>query len=367
MCVIALIEDKRPSTEMVEKMWNKNPDGGGLAWRKDGYVHWKKGLKLSEMQGMIKSLPTPFIAHFRIASVGGVKDELCHPFPISEKVELDLSGKTKGGVLFHNGHWGDWKKELVSMHVKLPRNPWSDSRAMALMTYYSGFGFLDVLDEKVICFYPDGIEIFNGWWKQMGPDKIWCSNDFFETQTGGRVYGSFHDGTYEFQRMCKFGNCTRRDNLDTRGYCPTHSPEEKKVESATNGGSTSTNIKPVAINGKPVDKDGNVIDGVGVAERARVLLDACTTEPGGAPSVDPFAHLQSLYSEGRITKGELKRQKKQVRKMIRKQTKALEKGQKDLARRLAKDRELEDGRLQGAELRILERMMSETPPVVVKH
>lgn len=242
MCVVLVAEDKRPSAEMVEKAYEANSQGCGYAYRgDDGLVHWRKGLaiKVEEMKELAGSLPTPYVMHFRIASVGGVRPGLCHPFPIAKNAPLDLTGKTKGFVLFHNGHWTGWEKECkeIAAASKLrgggtPTGRWSDSRAMAWYAAHYDIGALDWLNEKIVAFGTDQIEIFgSGWSFEEG---VLVSNRYF--LTGGRTTftGFSNRTTYGHEyvtTMCHNRKCLRKD-LDKDGWCPLHAHENpnKKPE-----------------------------------------------------------------------------------------------------------------------------------------
>lgn len=199
MCVIALVTKVRPKPEAVEKMFFSNDHGGGLAWRekdeKTGLtiVRWKKGLEEKEMQELIAELPIPFVAHFRIASCGAKSKELCHPFPIGKEATLALEGTTKGYVLFHNGHWTEWKtftkETALKMGKPIPMGQWSDTRAMAWAAHNYGLGILEFIDEKVVAFGPNDLEVMRGsGWDEV--DGIWCSNKTWSYGAGGRHKGN---------------------------------------------------------------------------------------------------------------------------------------------------------------------------------
>lgn len=193
-CVIMIVDDERPTAEMVRAGFKANPNGAGFAWRdtmKDGtkksvpIVRWKKGITdVDEVVDMAAKLPLPYILHCRIPSIGGPSLELNHPFPVSKDVSVDLEGWTKGEVLFHNGTWHGWNNKMYEAAllrgIKLPRAPFSDTRMMAWVYNLLGRGFLDDIDEKVIVFGPtDEPEVFGrgrGW---TCVNKIWCSNDGF--------------------------------------------------------------------------------------------------------------------------------------------------------------------------------------------
>lgn len=201
MCVIFFAEEKRPSPEMVEKGYNANRHGAGIAWREPDpqtgltVVRWRKGLDLEEIQAAVAATPLPFIAHFRIPSCGGDTLSLTHPFPVDRRAPCDLEGKTKGFVLFHNGHWNRWKEMVfetaLKKGLKIPGGKWSDSRAMAWIASVYGIGALDMLDEKIIAMSPDEIEVCGtGWSTEEG---VYVSNTGWKYQTvrtGGAYFTS---------------------------------------------------------------------------------------------------------------------------------------------------------------------------------
>lgn len=168
MCVVVLVDDNdtRPEPDIIRAMFDSNGDGAGAAWREevDGvpHVHWRKGLGVEDMVELAATLPVPYVQHFRIASCGGVRPELTHPFEISEDASVESEGLTTNPVLFHNGHWTGWERELKEAvwkaggEIKLPVGPWSDTRAMAFLVHHFGHGYLDLANEKTIMFGPDG-------------------------------------------------------------------------------------------------------------------------------------------------------------------------------------------------------------------
>ena len=219
MCVIFLVNKVRPTEQMITKAWDRNDDGGGVAWREpaeDGHgteVVWKKGLNLEEMKHYCAVLPAPFVAHFRVASSGGVRPSLTHPFPVSSTLLNTVDGRTKGYVLFHNGDWKSWDEaaRTASIMTKTPIPPgrWSDSRAIAWLCSIYGLGFMEFLpSQKGIAFGPNDLNIFYGpGWVPV--NDVWCSNDYFLSKPS------------YFSPFCKFGTCNRKD-VDKDGFCPDH-------------------------------------------------------------------------------------------------------------------------------------------------
>ena len=199
MCVIAISDDVRPTDEQVGKMFEANKYGAGIAWREKGVVRWKKGMGLEEVTELCQKVPLPFVVHFRIPSAGGDSKYLCHPFPVTADVPLELQGTTKGYVLFHNGHWNRWKESTLEAAVrsgtKVPGGKWSDTRAMAFHAHIYGSGILEMIDEKSVLFGPTKVEVFGQWSKEGG---LWVSNRGWTSQTfrrGGNTdidYAGWH-------------------------------------------------------------------------------------------------------------------------------------------------------------------------------
>lgn len=249
MCVIFWVQKERPSKYMVEKAYDHNDDGAGVASREmneagEAVVYWKKGLDKEQMVEMCATLPLPYVAHFRINSVGGVRPSLTHPFPVHKSGSCALEGRTKGHVLFHNGTWKEWEEYMrqaaIFSNTPLPMGRNSDTRAMAWLCSIYGPGWMETLpDQKGIIYGPTDAQtqIFdgNGWTKI---NDVWCSNDYFykpqqvqqvhnhgHMGTGGsshsnlpttRGTGMGHNGKY-----CRYDMCANQ-TLDDKGYCFIH-------------------------------------------------------------------------------------------------------------------------------------------------
>lgn len=184
MCIVMVCTTHFPTKENLLGAENFNKDGGGMAWIENGKVHYKKGLKAEEMYKIYeeRNLQLPIVIHFRIASVGGVKKQLCHPFPITKNAETNLEGITDA-VLFHNGHWHDWDdtclQACISRGLKFPGGDWSDSRAMAWLADKCGVNFLKLIGgfNKIAVLTPKGVQMFGEGWKDS--DNMKCSNDSY--------------------------------------------------------------------------------------------------------------------------------------------------------------------------------------------
>lgn len=213
MCVVAIAQEKALTEEHVKKMFGSNRDGGGVAFRKDGRVHWRKGLSEQEMIDQCLTLPIPYVAHFRIASCGGIRADLTHPFPIAKDVPLNLKGSTTGAVLFHNGHYHRWKDQLLSLAtgsgLRVPTGAWSDSRLMAWVAAHCGINILPFFDEKIVAYGVEEMDIWGTGWTEV--DGLVVSNRTWE-----------HSHMSSFQNMvCKYKQCKVR-RVDDTMYCAEH-------------------------------------------------------------------------------------------------------------------------------------------------
>jgi len=300
MCVVLIPEKRRPTDDEVERAFDANSAGAGIAWRAGGFVHWEKGImEVEKMKELCQTTPLPYIAHFRIPTEGGKRPSLCHPFPVEKTVSLDLIGKTKNYVLFHNGHWTEWKKmsleAAVISNTKVPVGKWSDTRAMAFVAAIYGIGILDFINEKAVAFGPVDMEVFpgHGWTDVEG---LWCSNVYWKNHhtPKNNEYSGYGNN---FGRMCRMGSCIRR-NLDGEGYCPEHRTKE---------------VKTAKDDKEEESQNSNHLG----------TMDAMTKphqqhrQAGGAAKVVPFPLAWELLQQGKISKKQFKRSRKQWEKDLR--------------------------------------------------
>lgn len=140
MCVaITLKPNCNLSIDEVTKMHRNNADGVGIAWARDGLVHWWKTTKVDPeyiARAIYAWRDYPRLVHFRLATAGGAKTELCHPFEIGPLAKCSQTG-SGGKVMIHNGHWHRWDeaKGILQKEGLLPEGPWSDSRLAAYLAH----------------------------------------------------------------------------------------------------------------------------------------------------------------------------------------------------------------------------------------
>lgn len=144
MCVIITTPNRahRPTLAQLGQCERANRHGSGLAWLNGKRVEYCKNLPDSEIHRLLGEISGPAIVHFRIASVGGVDPQLCHPFPVTHRAELRQQG-TARSVLFHNGTWVEHSAAAKHYGLAFPkREPASDTRLAAALVARFGFDWL---------------------------------------------------------------------------------------------------------------------------------------------------------------------------------------------------------------------------------
>jgi len=173
MCVALATDNKtKISLAILRACESANPHGGGVAWREGKRIRWEKGIGAEEIHAIMKREKGPFLVHFRIATVGNAKPELCHPYPVGGNASLALSGKASS-VIAHNGTWYSWRSTIDKaariLKATIPSGPWSDSRAMAwLVSHVGNRAFNCDTRSRFARFTRKGIELFGEWHKLKG-------------------------------------------------------------------------------------------------------------------------------------------------------------------------------------------------------
>jgi hypothetical protein len=210
MCVILTIQKNTPPSEIPTKsdlraMWRDNPHGGGVSWRlPSGEIVLRRGITCQrDWVSCIRGAATagyPLVAHARIATIGGIRPALTHPWPVTAST---LDGRVVA-ALAHNGHWSSWDTEITRDMallraatdvppalspmgylatrdvVRYDRDPWSDSRALALTATVYGIEALITrppLGQRIAILTADNmIEIGAGWSTYRSDDRVRVSN-----------------------------------------------------------------------------------------------------------------------------------------------------------------------------------------------
>jgi len=131
-----------PDNETLERCFWTNPDGAGFMYADGKRVRIRKGFMTfesftdslnAELDGL-DTTETAVVMHFRIATHGKVKPEICHPFPISSEPDELRKTRTESrfavahnGVIsgrFTNDNWSDTMDFVADVMTPLMRmNP----------------------------------------------------------------------------------------------------------------------------------------------------------------------------------------------------------------------------------------------------
>lgn len=210
MCVaITLLPGTNLTLEEIIHMDRANADGFGMAWAYDKSVSWWKTTKV-DPQEVLDRLQYwsdfPRLVHFRLATAGGTKTELCHPFDISPQSICMPEGSTNR-MMIHNGHWNRWSEihKLLDEEGLLPdKGPWSDSRLAAFLASQD-IDWLQALGGRVAVLDADETIVRLGDWTELR-EGLFVSNKNWENCTvkrggysGYRSWAGWLDDDKEFQ------------------------------------------------------------------------------------------------------------------------------------------------------------------------
>jgi hypothetical protein len=159
--VLAILE------EHGEKMWATNPDGAGIMfYNKTEFsapIATNKIKSLEELKSGVKKLhgrSTPRMAvHLRKASVGGVSEDLTHPFRVGD------------GWMMHNGTIKDVastgesdSQTLAKIVSELPKDWYDNDGLVTLLSC--------VIGESRILMYYNGLTFTFGKWTEHGKCQV---------------------------------------------------------------------------------------------------------------------------------------------------------------------------------------------------
>src|SRR5690349_18188920 len=113
MCVAAICFTHQ-SPEYLNAMEEDNPHGAGVAWARDGVLHFRRGLTAADILRMQADgeLTLPYALHFRWATQGAAVPELTHPFPIGPRALGGELAGTADALLIHNGTWHNQARHI---------------------------------------------------------------------------------------------------------------------------------------------------------------------------------------------------------------------------------------------------------------
>lgn len=122
MCIIAVkpANAKKPDKNTLKIMFERNPDGAGIAYAKNGVLTIKKGLmSFKDFLSVAEKIDNDAVVvyHFRITTSGGTCKELTHPFLLSADINKMRALESVGAddvAVFHNGIFNEFSFKALN-------------------------------------------------------------------------------------------------------------------------------------------------------------------------------------------------------------------------------------------------------------
>lgn len=251
MCIIGIWKDgQRPSDIDVKRMILANPDGVGFAWNDGEAVHFAKGYSNARtVCAALRRIPETaktIVLHCRIATHGGVAQELCHPFRVSAKVDearQKVGTLYNSAVLFHNGIFSiDCQKNesdtlAIDTRIIAPLFEALKGGKIARKDFDYIIDGLCGYSSKIALLTPDGVTTYGKGWKHRtaedGSFGLFSNLYAFPDNRPRRAYG-YGGYNYGYNYDDYLSEYYDRDEYDA----PTNRVNNYPVTTTLKGGKT---------------------------------------------------------------------------------------------------------------------------------
>ena len=198
MCVIACCVKRQLTKKEFENCFASNDDGVGISWSEKGINKYVKGLMdVEEAWDEYRSLNIrkKHVVHFRLASAGGVCEELTHPFACDIHDDNHLVYAGESPLLSHNGTVSGWRdlmlQFLLSRKDIKTSGRISDTRFTSMLVDEIGTAALELVGGKWALFDKNKIFVWGDFEEDNG---ILFSNSSFKTTTKFYHYPKSRNG-----------------------------------------------------------------------------------------------------------------------------------------------------------------------------
>lgn len=184
MCLAIVVKkgsDRKTCDDVIESItnaWEDNPDGGGIAYAKDGAIVTEKGwFDLDEFKAEVKSLllsnlQSDLLIHLRYASAGKVTADNCHPFMINDDKAFIHNGTIRQMKATTNSEDSDTLLfgDLMS---GLPSDFLENDAYLRMISDFIGTSKIAIINEdgESVIINDSYGEVVNG---------VWYSNDYYK-------------------------------------------------------------------------------------------------------------------------------------------------------------------------------------------
>lgn len=145
MCIAILNTAGTIKQKTFKHCWDNNPDGGGMAYAKDGKIKivkelkcWKELYKQYEVV-RAENPAANILLHFRIATHGKINETNCHPFLVNKGLGFIHNGMIYGKGLEVSKEFSDTYLFNQTILKRLPQNFLKNEAILKLLEEYIGF------------------------------------------------------------------------------------------------------------------------------------------------------------------------------------------------------------------------------------
>ena len=278
MCIAIYIpEGKDIKDEQIRNAFANNKDGAGVMhYDRHGQVHYAKGFM--DVETLIKywrhstSSKYPRAIHCRIATSGKVSKGCCHPFPITDDLDIMLQpqGISTTGCLIHNGVFSRYtpKEGMLSRY--------SDTMVFTKKVIYplrevlnnSGIDeLMSDMTSKVLVFLPNYEVHRYGRWEFDKEGGFYASNDTYDYNYGdwkrwynnGAHYCSYLPYSYDKPYTCT----TKKDDVKVYDTCSGSTfslPKTTHYDDLSSYDKEPTDGYGIIIQAKTMEKAQDLVD-----------------------------------------------------------------------------------------------------------
>jgi len=194
MCV-AIIKPcgvSMPSPKILEKCWNKNPDGAGFLFDTGMAYRIEKGFmdlkKLKRGLNKHRFGQDDFVViHFRRSTSGDVTPENTHPFPLSShSIDLQALSVECQQAMLHNGRLGPSEGNLsdTAIYVRDVLSQNTVNKFLDTTGIQNAIKYAVGTDKMLILDKEKGLTVKFGNWEYEKSNGLYFSNTLWRNSTG---------------------------------------------------------------------------------------------------------------------------------------------------------------------------------------
>ena len=203
MCLLSICKKgNKLSNKKISNAWNRNSDGSGYAFIKDGKIEIRKYMDLKEFKEsynsdfMMYGMDSPFLIHFRFATHGKTDLTNVHPFKVNDNLVFGHNGtinsvdddvKLSDTQVFNNVILKNLDNDFLD--DKTIRILIENAISSSKLAFLHSSGRIDIINESA------------GHWSDDG--KIWFSNDGYKKSNTIYVNAGYNYNSFGFGNLAR--------------------------------------------------------------------------------------------------------------------------------------------------------------------